>query len=804
VSSFLFDTLDFPHWSTALSHSDLLPDFFCRILNGVMKIRIKESTVLRRNLLAIIALALISGVCWAQEGTTGTRPKVAVVLSGGSAFGIAHVGVLKEIEAAGIPIDMIVGTSMGSIVGGLYASGYSPTTMANIITTLDWNSVFMDSKASSGDRFERLARRNFGLRIGLDSKGLNIGAGLLEGQNILTFFTTLTAHALEQRDFDKLPVQYRAVAADILTGDKVVIGDGSIAEAMRSSMSIPVLFMPYSCKGKLLVDGGVVDNLPVDVAKKLGADIIIAVVSRAKEPDSIDSLNSAMEIAGQTGNLFLLQNMRPNIKDATLVITPNLEGFSTASYTRAKELIQRGVDAGKAAMPQLIALADEIAKSRPLVTPDSEPNRLEMGAPPVLRSVRVEGAIGNDEELVKQIFAPLLGKSYSRNDLGNAISSIYQMGRYDLVKFDLQAPGIDGDAGGYVGILKLVPDTTPENAIFIGLDYQGAYSNSISSNMVVQAGYLMRGFTGPNSALFFSAAFVNKARASLEYFQPFGPFFLEPWARFSFEYDVFASESIPVTVGTKFRTAGLGSWAGVTLGKDADIMLGYSFENVLTGDDWTKLGAVNAGALRGAIRFDTRETSIFPHRGVDFTAFGRWFDPMFGGELSFAQAELEASAAIPMGEDDTLGISAFGGTDFSGIVSGANPAKVSYYSSLKHPGMFYGIGYSSYDSVGNSVVAGALEYRHRIGLANSIVGGDIVALLNGSVGSIVQYDEPTTYSMVPLRYSVSLGIGAKIARHFGVMAAMSLLGNLDSTQPLTVALAVEMGSFTGGRVEDKR
>ncbi|HUW42392.1 MAG TPA: patatin-like phospholipase family protein [Rectinemataceae bacterium] len=767
----------------------------------------------------------------AAPAPAAQRPRVAVVLSGGSAFGLTYIGVLKEIEAAGIPIDMVVGTSMGSIVGGLYASGYSPSEMDRVISAIDWNTVFMDKRATPGDRFERLVEQNYPLRIGFDSKGLNIGAGLLEGQNILTLFTTLTAQSLDHKDFDHFPVPYRAVATDLVTGKEVVIGSGSIAEAMRASMSIPVVFMPYEYQGRLLVDGGVVDNLPVDVARRLGADIVIAVESKPAPPSGRDELNSSAEIAAQTANLFIRQNMEPNEKKADLLIAPDLSGFNTASYSRAKELIARGEEAGAAAMPELKALAAEIAKARPLVTPDTEPNRAAYGPPPEFGSIRVEGGTPADAVLVRTIFSPLAGRAYSRAELGRAIARVYETGRFDLVKFDLERPappgaegarpasgvpagGVPADgatvagarpaSGALVGVVRLSPDRTPENAFFAGFDYHGAYSNNMQSDLVLSTALLMRGFTGKNSALLFSDSLVNKVRATLEYFQPLGPFFFRPWGRYDFEYDTYASESVPVALVSKFRTAGGGAWLGGVLGRDADLMVGYSLENVLSGDNWLDLGSAAAAALRASLRWDDRDTTVFAHRGAAFSAYGRWFSPAFGGSLSFAQAELDAMAAIPAGESDTIGLAAFGGTDFAGLVPGARAAEPSYYPSLRHPGMFYGLGYGSSRSVGDDMAAVGLEYRHRIGRISSLVGGEVYLFGNASAAGIAQYGEPSTYDLAPLRYDLCLGAGTRLAREFGIMVGVSLLGNLDDVQPLTPALAIEMGSFSDGRVEDKR
>ena len=157
-----------------------------------------------------------SGSQTAQASSIGApphTPKIALVLSGGSAFGIAHVGVIKVLEASGIPIDMVLGTSMGSIVGGLYAAGYSPEEMERIVTTQDWQTVFMDRKNSPRDGYDQDKRRRYALALGFDKNGISLGAGLLEGQNVLSLFTELTLHVLGTRNFDDFPVPYRSVAA---------------------------------------------------------------------------------------------------------------------------------------------------------------------------------------------------------------------------------------------------------------------------------------------------------------------------------------------------------------------------------------------------------------------------------------------------------------------------------------------------------------------------------------------------------------------------------------------------------------
>lgn len=749
------------------------------------------------SLCALIAAALAPSAAEEAAGAPPKRPRVAVVLSGGSAFGLAHIGVLEEIEAAGIPIDMIVGTSMGAIVGGLYASGYSPEAMARIVTSMDWASVLMDKNASAGDRFERSVRGDYALRVGLDAAGISLGSGLLEGQNVLAKFTELTLHALPRRDFDALPVQYRAVAVDLMTGDKVVFDSGSIAEAMRASMSIPALFRPYEVAGRRLVDGGIADNLPVDVARKLGADIVIAVESRGPEPKSADSLGSPLAIASQSANLFILQNMRPARAAADLLITSDLSGFSTASYAEAAALVARGKAAGAAARPGLAELAARIAEARPLVAPGEEPNRRAMGEPPLLGSIRVEGGSPSDEAAVRAAFAPLVGRAYAREDLSRIIGSVYTAGGYDLVKFDVEPEG-----GGLVGVVSLRPDTTTENACFVGLDYSGVFSKAFSSDVAISSGLLLRGLSGKDSGLFVSTSLVNKIRAAAEYFQPLGPLFLKPWLRYSYEYDFETSESLPISLGLKYRSYGGGLWTGLALGLDADLMLGYSLENVSTTENFIDGSDHTVSALRLALRYDGRETSVFPERGLACTLYGRASTPALGGATSFGQAELDLSAAIPLSKKDTLGLSLFAGSDFSGLDADIPEEPMAYYSRLSRPGMFYGLSANAEGGVGDHAAGLGLELRHRVAKLSPLLGGDLFLLGNLSAGAAIATSAYDPDAFVP-RICGSLGYGVRLARHFGLLAALSLENTADVDWASAFALSIQFGSFSD-RIEDHR
>ena len=228
------------------------------------------------------------------------RPKIGLVLSGGGARGFAHIGVLKKIEQLNIPIDVVVGTSMGSIIGGLYAIGLTPDEIEKGVQGIDWTVVFNDYARREFRSFRRkLDDQRFSpKRIGVTSEGLRLSPGLIDGQQIELALDRLAYPGFHITDFDKLRLPYRAIATDIETGDAVILGKGNIAKAMRASMSIPGALPPIKYDGKLLVDGGIGNNVPVNVARDMGADIVI-VVDVSAPLASRDDLQSSIGITKQ-------------------------------------------------------------------------------------------------------------------------------------------------------------------------------------------------------------------------------------------------------------------------------------------------------------------------------------------------------------------------------------------------------------------------------------------------------------------------------------------------------------------------
>lgn len=287
------------------------------------------------------------------------RPKVALVLGGGGAKGAAEVGVLKYIEKAGVPIDMIVGTSIGSVVGGLYSVGYRADSLEVLFRSQEWIGLLADAKTDVATNVSggSILGKGLSLLKGGDWLG-NLGA--IRGDSIVSYLDHLTGRRAEM-SFDSLPIPYSCVAVDLKTLDEVVITSGRLPVAMRASMAIPLVFKPVRLRSQVLVDGGVLNNLPVDVARQMGADYVIAVDVTQNKPGESDGPDLPL-VLKQIPWLNWLAN-RPdrdkyinNVADADVYINPRLEGCSVISFNKVDMMIAQGELAGKAAYKKLVKL----------------------------------------------------------------------------------------------------------------------------------------------------------------------------------------------------------------------------------------------------------------------------------------------------------------------------------------------------------------------------------------------------------------------------------------------------------------
>ena len=312
--------------------------------------------------LAVAALAL-SGTASTQNAPehSPARPRTGLVLGGGGALGLAHVGVLKVLHEAGVPVDLVAGTSIGALVGGGYAAGHAPEQLERIVRGADWTHLF----AGRAPRDQLHWRRKeedyrFGrFELGVDRRGITVPSGAIGGQSLQQYFRDLTQPVRDIADLDRLPLPFRSVATDIVTGNRVVLKDVPLDLAMRASMSVPGAFTPLEYGDALLVDGGLVENLPVGVARDMGARRVIAVrVGSTLSPR--EDLTSLLGLAAQVIGIMVERNERDSIATlgpADLLIEIDTTGFAASDFSRAAELIARGEMAARKALDRLRAFS---------------------------------------------------------------------------------------------------------------------------------------------------------------------------------------------------------------------------------------------------------------------------------------------------------------------------------------------------------------------------------------------------------------------------------------------------------------
>lgn len=382
------------------------------------------------------------------------RPKIGLVLSGGGARGLTHVGVLKVLHEMKVPIDYIAATSMGAIVGGLYASGMKPDDMQRHLSGVSWPTILSDSPPRRDIGFRRKEEESafpLGFEMGYGDGQVLWFKGALSGSNLELFLHELTRNADSIDDFDKLPIPYRAVSTNMVTGAEVVFDHGRLYQAMRASMSVPGMFSPVELDGRILGDGGLVNNLPVDIVRSMGADIVIA-VNIGTPLMSRDQLQSVVGYASQMINILTEQNVRAQLaqlRPGDILISPDLGNLTFIDFAAAPKFVQLGIEAAEAARPQLAALAETSPQfaqfeKRFIVPPQPLPEKLDF--------VTVEGTRYANPEVLEEQMKTQPDEPFSIHVLENDLARLY--GRGDLEHVDYQLVSVGRQQGLIVNVTE--------------------------------------------------------------------------------------------------------------------------------------------------------------------------------------------------------------------------------------------------------------------------------------------------------------------------------------------------------------
>jgi NTE family protein len=386
----------------------------------------------------------------AADAEPAVRPRICLVLSGGGARGMAHIGVLKVLEDLKIPIDCIAGTSMGAIVGGLYASGMTALEIEATMRSLDWQEAFRDAPPRRDLAFRRKQDdRNFLVRLplGLKHGQILLPKGFIQGQKLQETLRQLTLPFSNSTDFDLLPTPFRAVATDLETGNAVLMEKGDLAIAMRASMSAPGVFAPVELNGRLLVDGGLAENLPINVARAMHADLlIVSDVSFPLLPRP--KLDSALSISNQMLAILVRKDsdrQRASLGPRDILIEPNLGTAAATDFTAPASIIAGGEAAGRAATAVLSAygVGDTAYRAYLARRATREPGR------PLIQFVRVDEQSKRYEKTIVAEMQPLLGKPLDLDQVGKRITDLYGLGNFETIDYSLveQRKGAGPDTG---------------------------------------------------------------------------------------------------------------------------------------------------------------------------------------------------------------------------------------------------------------------------------------------------------------------------------------------------------------------
>ncbi len=594
------------------------------------------------------------------------RPKVALVLSGGGARGSAHIGVMKVLEEYHVPVDLVVGTSMGSIVGGLYAAGWSAEDLDTKITEIDWGSVFVDRLPRDDKSFRRKeedARFLIPIKMRFKKWKPYLPPAVIGGQNMELLFQGLTIEATGETDFDKFPIPYRAVATDLATGRAVIIGSGSLSTAMRASMSIPGIFPPVELNGIPLADGGMAANFPIQIARKLGAEVIIGVdIStplRTKE-----QLGSILTRIDQVTGLLTNGNKESDmaaVEPQDVILVPDLADITFSDFAKTAITIDRGEEAARAAEPRLRQLAVSDAEWEAFLARHQRRPEASL----VVDKVVVENTGPLNDAIVDRRLSVPLGKPLDADALAEQIARLYGMAVFGPIQYDFTR--ID-DQG--VLTIEVPPKPYGRNSLqfgfFIANDFKGDLDVDLTVSHLLNPVNRMGGEwrntvqLGTNSVL------------ATEFYQPLDPsmaWVFDSRIRYALDYINLFSTDGDALAEYHFRTleavAGfgrvLGNWGLLSLAAfratgNGNARIGSSAFPSVSSDD---------GGVLVDFRVDTLDSTTWPRHGTTTRAQYRRSLTSFGAQASGSFARVGIGKAMTTGRN-TVYLSA----EASDVISG--------------------------------------------------------------------------------------------------------------------------------------
>jgi NTE family protein len=683
---------------------------------------------MRRALVTFVLLT--SQPLWAQAPASAPpslkRPRTALVLEGGGALGLAHISVLKWLEENRIPIDYVTGTSMGGLVGGLYASGKTPAEISTLTQAIKWD-VVLRGQVPFEDRSYRRKQDKIAYpnRLEFGTKGgFNLPAGLNSGQDVGFILDRSLLPYYEMKSFDDLPIPFRCVATDLTAGQKKVFDHGTLSQALRATMSIPFVFAPTVIDGRLYTDGAAVDNLPVDVAKDMGAEVVIAVYLDTGQPDP-KTFNTITGAASRNIAIMISANELQSIQQADVLISVDLKQFTSGDFNLGAAIEPRGYAAAekkKALLSRFSVSPDEWAayiKAR-----DARKRTLNPNPSPAF--VTVSGLDDLDTKSVEASLAPILGKPVDSPELEQRLTRLTGLGYFSSLNYGLI------DQNGKTGLaIRGAQKTYGPPFLDLGITLDGAEPSDVKFGMSARLTVLH--LWGVRSEWRTDAFFGTNYGVVSEFYKPFNSttkWFLAPHGYATSNYFDIYQNNNQISSYSQSRV-GVGLDLGYIFNPKSEIRFGQDYAAYGTHHkSGLVLGAdsnLGLGISKVSYKYYGQDSSVLPRRGyVNESTFQYFTERPNGG--GYESAESRNQYFKEVSQKASVFVTASGGSAFG--------AKNLELQSFTLGGPFRLSAYGRNELLGNQYFLFQGGATYELFRLNPLIGTNVSAMAFYEVGKV--------------------------------------------------------------------
>lgn len=649
-------------------------------------------------------------------GNARPRLKIGVALEGGGALGLAHIGVLRWFEEHHIPIDYIAGTSMGGLVAGLYATGKSPDELEQLVREQNWSTIIGGETPYRDLSYRRKEdARQFQNSLVLGFKhGLSAPSALNAGRDIGLLIDRETLAYPRLDSFDELPIPFRCVATELVSAKREVFSSGYLREALRSTMSLPGVFTPVRDDGKIYVDGGLVSNLPTDVVREMGADVVIGVHLEVA-PSDPQKMQSLFSVLGRSIDVVIRENELRGLENADLVVKVDLQAYNSMEYEKAQTIIQLGQKAAaeKQAILSPYELQD-VAWQEYL----RERKARERTSVAVPQFVHVEGTDPKSAQHLQQFLSPLVGKPIDTATIDQYLTRLTGIGKYDAADYRL------GDRDGQTGLIVTMHEMSyAPPTLRLGFEVDGSETNDVTFTQLLQLTFM--DVAGFRSEWRTDLQFGNTYGVQSELYRPFNSttkWFAAPRGDATDTAFKIYSRTNPIA-DYRIERADIGADVGYGFSRFTELRAGYEVgyysANLRLGkpDFFSYSGRL--GDARVHLLTDHRDDPVVPRRGYSLQGIFRWYDTNPGATSAFPLMEGKGSYFHPVSEAGSVFAVAEGGSSFG-------------YTSIGVPQFFLGgpgrlSAYGTNELFGNQYYDVRLGYLHRLITLPPFVGKSVYA-----------------------------------------------------------------------------